>query len=362
MHVAELIRYFHLTHDVHVATGEEGFVTDVAKACGVPVRIIPHLEPELSPRMLGNDLRALREIWQWLGDVKPSIVHAHSSKAGGLGRYAAFFRGVPSVFTAHGWGFTDGVPTGQKLVMLPAEWLAARITDTVITVSHADFDMAAHYRVRPRRRTVTIHNGLPDCGAVPAEGPSESCVRIVCVARFSAQKDHTLLVRALQRVEGDWTLTFVGEGPLQAEVQALVRKVGLADRVEFLGARDDVDEIMARSDVFVLPSNWEGLPLTVLEAMRAGLPVIASDVGGVGEALVDDVTGYLVQRQDVEAFSHAVQRLVSDQALREKLGECGRERFLSGFLDTQMVAEVQKVYAEIAQQPVSNPGLSVSRS
>lgn len=347
MHVAELIRSFHLTTDLYVATGEEGYVTDVARACGVPVVIIPHLTPELSPRMAWNDLRALWEIWRWLGKVKPSIVHAHSSKAGGLGRYAAFLRRIPSVFTAHGWGFTEGVPRGQKLVMLPAEWLAARFTDTVITVSRADGELAERYRVRPRRQTVTIHNGLPAGVDVTSEAASTDCVRIVCVARFSAQKNQRLLVQALRKVESPWSLVFVGEGPMEDEVQKLVHELGLSDRVEFLGARDDVGSVLAGSDIFALPSNWEGLPLTILEAMRASLPVIASDVGGVSEVLVNDVTGYLVQRDDVEAFAEALERLVGDQELRDKFGKCGRERFLSDFLDTQMIASVQQVYSSI---------------
>lgn len=362
MHVAELIRHFHLTHDLYVATGDEGYVTDVARACGVPVQIIPHLEPELSPRMVWNDLRAFWEIWRWLGRVNPSILHAHSSKAGGLGRCAAFLRGIPSVFTAHGWGFTAGVPTGQKLVMLPAEWLAARITDTVITVSQVDYDLADHYRVRPRRQTARIHNGLPAKAALDAVVASDGCVRIVCVARFSAQKNQGLLVRALETLEGPWRLTFVGEGPLEAEIKKLVAEVGLGNRVEFLGARDDVESILAESDIFVLPSNWEGLPLTILEAMRASLPVIASDVGGVGEAVVDDVTGYLLQGDDAEALSDALERLIGDKALREKLGVCGRERFLSDFLDTQMVAQVQQVYSEISRQESPKARLSASRS
>ncbi len=345
-HVAALIGYFRHIYDVHLATGDEGYLTEVVGGWGVPVTIIPHLRPELSPFALADDMRAGGEIWRWLGEIRPAILHAHSSKAGGLGRYAARFRGIPTVFTAHGWAFTEGVPRAQKLVMLPAEWCVSRVTDSIITVSQADHDLARRFKLRPRRRLVTIHNGIGQ------DAPSRSLelgstVHLVCVARFSPQKHQSLLVRALAAVAGDWRLTFVGEGPLENDVQQLARENGLGERIEFLGARDDVAEILARSDIFVLPSNWEGFPLTILEAMRAGLPVIASDVGGVREAVADGDTGYLIPRGDARAWSERLSSVIQDSDLRTTLGERARETFLEQFVETKMFARVHKVYSEI---------------
>ena len=128
----------------------------------------------------------------------------------------------------------------------------------------------------------------------------------------------------------------------------MVADRALDGRVEFLGARDDVDSILARSHIFVLPSNWEGFPLTILEAMRAGLPVIASDVGGVREAVVDGVTGYLVPRDDVHALAARLRRLICDHELRAKLGQRARDMFLSEFVDATMFDKVQAVYSALA--------------
>ena len=349
-HVAALLSHFRHHYDVYLATGEEGYLTDLAKEWGVPVTILPHMRPELSPRMVVNDLRAFWEIWRWLGSIRPAILHAHSSKAGGLGRCAALLRRVSTVFTAHGWAFTEGVPFAQKMVMLPAEWLAARVTDAIITVSLADYDLATRYRVRARGRIVSIHNGINQ--DAPLSVPdADGTVRLVCVARFSPQKSQALLVRALEGVDEPWHLTFIGDGPLEDEVRRMVADRGLNGRVDFLGARDDVDSILARSHIFVLPSNWEGFPLTILEAMRAGLPVIASDVGGVREAVVDGATGYLIPRGDVHALAERLRRLISDNGLRTMLGKRARDVFLSEFVEEKMFAEVQAVYSPLAKTP-----------
>ena len=265
VHVLALLDHFRERYDVHLATGEEGFLTDAVRKLGLPVTVLPHLHRELSP---WNDLRAVGEIWRWLGSIRPALLHAHSSKAGMLARPAAFLRGVPVVFTAHGWAFAEGTPAVQRLVGIPTEWVAARLTDTIITVSEADRELARRYGMRPRRRLSVIHNGISAEGAVSPADPG-GVVHLVCVARFSHQKDQALLVRALEGVGGSWRLSFVGDGPLEAEVRALAGRSGLDDRVEFLGARDDVGEILARSQIFVLSSNWEGFPITILEASRS---------------------------------------------------------------------------------------------
>lgn len=349
-HVAALMAHFRQHYDVYLATGEEGYLTDLARGWGVQVNVLKHLRPELSPRMIVHDVRAFLEVWRWLGSIRPAILHVHSSKAGGLGRCAAVLRRIPTVFTAHGWGFTQGVPLGQKLVMLPAEWVAARFTDAIITVSQADHDLAIRHGVRPRGRMVTIHNGITRDAPLSPSG-SNGKVHLVCVARFSPQKSQALLVRALDGIDEPWHLTFVGEGPLEDEVRRLVADRGLDGRVDFLGARDDVDSILARSHIFVLPSNWEGFPLTILEAMRAGLPVIASDVGGVREAVVDGVTGYLIPRDDVQALASRLRSLINDDGLRATLGKRARDVFLDEFVEGKMFAEVQAVYSALDGAP-----------
>ena len=126
---------------------------------------------------------------------------------------------------------------------------------------------------------------------------------LTMVARFEPQKDHPSLLKALARLRNHaWRLELIGEGPLLERTRDLARSLGIADRVEFLGQRSDVAERLATSQVYVLSSNWEGFPRSILEAMRAGLPVVASDVAGVSEAVVDGVTGYVVPRGETEPW------------------------------------------------------------
>ncbi|MGI9604620.1 MAG: glycosyltransferase family 4 protein [Acidimicrobiales bacterium] len=359
-HVAALIDHFRGLYDVVLATGEEGYLTEFARDHDVPVTIIPSLHPDLSPFGFADDVRAFRELRSWLRDVRPTVLHTHSTKAGGIGRLAAFSVGVPTVFTAHGWGFTDGVPRQRKLLALPFECVAARVTGAIITVSQADLDLANKYRIRARQKTVRIVNGLPRHGAAASPGCSGT-VEIVCVARFSRQKDQDLLIRALRGVEGPWRLRLVGDGPLASSVRDLVSESGLDDRVEFLGDREDVEAILAHSDLFVLPSNWEGLPLAILEAMRAGLPVVASDVGGVSEAVADGETGLLVPRGNAEDLRTALDTLVADPDRRALFGANGRARFLRSFVDTGMFEGVDQVYIDLRDRRTSRRESVISR-
>jgi glycosyltransferase involved in cell wall biosynthesis len=286
------------------------------------------------------------EVGALLKRLRPHLVHAHSSKAGFLGRLAARALGVKSVYTAHGWAFTEGVPEGRRRLALAMERFAGRLGDRVIAVSHHDRDLALRHRVVPSERLKVIWNGVPD---TPLRArPEAHPPRLVMVARFAPQKDHALLLRALAGLkELPWTLDLVGEGPLLPQARALAQALGLAERVRFLGARRDVAEVLAGAQVFALATRWEGLPLSVLEAMRSGLPVVATDVGGVKEAVVEGETGFLVGRGDEAGFRERLARLLQNPRLRASLGEVGRKRYEEAFTLERMLRETWRLYEEI---------------
>ena len=134
---------------------------------------------------------------------------------------------------------------------------------------------------------------------------------------------------------------------MRSSIKRSIYSLGLSNRVFLLGERNDVPSILASSDVFVLPSNWEGLPYTVIEAMMAGLPVVATSVGGVPELVEDGVTGFLVPRSDPEALAEALQRLIDDPELRERMGKAGRQKAMCEFTLDRMLRETEKVYEEV---------------
>jgi glycosyltransferase involved in cell wall biosynthesis len=199
---------------------------------------------------------------------------------------------------------------------------------------------------------VVIPNGVPDVPPALRADPRREPPRLTMVARFEPQKDHAGLLRALARLSRlPWTADLVGDGPGQAEARSLARALGLQDRVTFLGARTDVPELLADAQLAVLTTRWESLPLAVLEAMRAGLPVLASEVGGVGEAVTHGRNGLLVAPGDDVGLVAALRALLTDAELRARLGEAGRRRYLGAFTHARMLDQVETLYRRTAGHP-----------
>lgn len=340
-HVLELLDgLLNAGHEPLLAAGDEGWLTERAVVRGITVTIIPDLIHPIRP---AQDMKAITQVRDWLAAESPDLLHAHSSKAGLVGRIAAFISGVPSVFTAHGWAFTGGASLARKLVAIPSEWVAARTGGDIICVSNYDRDLARHYRIAPDARLHTVWNGIDDVAerAIPGER-SEPVVTMV--ARFAAPKDHATLLTAMSMLGAlPWRLRLVGDGPMLVEAQGLAASLGVASRVEFLGARSDVASLLASSDIFVLASRFEGLPISILEAMRAGLPVVASDVGGVPE-LVDSQSGIRVPVSDSPALASALAGLLSDPEGRVRMGDNGRTRYEKDFRASAMIEKTLSIY------------------
>ncbi len=328
-----------------VITGGEGPFTAWLRDNGIPTRVLRNLVLPINP---ARDLKALWQIRGALRELRPDLVSTHSSKAGVLGRVAARSLGLPTLFTAHGWSFTTGVPSVQAACYRGIERLAAPLADRIITVSEFDRQLALNTGVARADRLVTIHNGMPDIPAALRADPGRSPVRLVMVARFEGQKDHGTLLRALAELTRyQWHLDLVGHGPLSPGAEGLVRDLGLADRVTFWGQRLDVDARLAAAQLCLLITNWEGFPRSILEAMRAGLPVVASDVGGIGESVKDGETGFLVPRGDVGTLRQRVELLLADPTLRVRLGANGRRSYEARFTLGHTVERTLAVYREL---------------
>ena len=348
VHVRDLAReMLERGHEATVLVGGEGIFLDQLDGRGIPHRRIPHLVGH--PFHLWTWPPAFLEFRRALADFGPDLVSGHSSNAGFLGRLAAASLGVPRIFTAHGWSFTEGVASWKRPIFLAGEKAVAPVTDRIITVSDFDRELALRHRVAPPERIVTIPYGMPDVDEQLRADPSVRPPRLIMVARFETQKDHATVFEALAGLtDRPWTLDLVGEGPLQPQMEERARDLGIEDRVRFLGHRDDVAELLARSQLFVLASWWEGLPLSILEAMRAGLPVVATDVTGVAEGVADGETGRVVPPGDAGALARAADRLLADPELRERMGRAGRERYEERFTFRRMFEETLEVYRRVA--------------
>jgi glycosyltransferase involved in cell wall biosynthesis len=193
-----------------------------------------------------------------------------------------------------------------------------------------------------------VHNGVRDIAPDLRAGPGRSPVRICSVARLEAPKDHATLLQALAGLRSEaWELDLVGDGPLESSLRRQAAALGIAGRVRFLGYQPDPASVLAGAQLFVLSSRSEAFPRSVLEAMRAGLPVVASAVGGVGEAVIDGVTGLLVPPGSPEALSAAIGELIRSAPRRQQLGAVARRTFEERFRVECMVEKTEAIYATV---------------
>lgn len=331
-------------HDVLVVTGAPGALTAMLAERGIPTIACPHLQRSLHPV---RDVRAIRALGRIIRDFGPDLVSAHSSKAGTVARIASRLNGVPCVFTAHGWAFAEGVREPGRTLWRVIERATERLATRIICVSRFDRELAIRSGFDPAR-LVTIHNGIGVAPAAPTRREAQAGpVRIAMVARFFPQKDHRSLIQAIQAIP-ECVLDLVGDGPLQAAMEAYATEIGVRNRVHFHGYRSDVSDILAQASIFALTSHHEGFPLTTLEAMRAGLPAIVSDVGGAGEAVTDGVTGYLTPRGDVAAIRSRLRLLLDQPSLRRQMGESARTSYARSFTFDRMYEATLAVYREAA--------------
>ncbi len=327
---------------VTVLAGGGGILFEQLAKIGVPCRKLKHL---MHPISLLQDLAAYREIKQALRELQPDLLTTHSNKAGLLGRLAARSLSIPVVHTSHGFLFSGkpGSPSGRFYRLI--EKLASKWSNRVIAVCESEFKIAEQFKVIPPQKMVVVHNGLPDLEPLPIAKPDADPPHLIMVARFAAPKDHQTLVKALDLLkERPWSLTLVGDGEGRREVEQLAFKLGIRERINFLGVREDVQALLSASQIFVLSTQREGFPLSVLEAMRAGLPVVASNVGGISEAVETGTTGLLFPTGNVEALQQHLAALINNRTLRLKMGQAGRRRFLENFTLDQMVEKTSAIY------------------
>jgi len=307
--------------DVVVAAYGPGPLREVVQRAGATFVPLRNMRREVGLR----DLLALAELVVLMRRQRPDIVHASSSKAGVLGRLAGWLARIPiRIFTVHGWAFSAHAGARSRVYAL-AERLVRPLTTLTICVSESERDAGIAARTCDAERSAVIRTGI-DLASFATARPLDETPRIVGVGRLREPKDPLTLVRALALLRGPFQATLVGSGPDEPEVEEEVRRMGLAASVLLAGERDDVPELLASSSVFVLSSRSEALPVSVLEAIAAGLPVVATRVGGVPELVVDGETGFLVPPADPAALAAALQRLLDEPELRARLGAAGRVR------------------------------------
>lgn len=314
---------------------------------GLPNVGVHHLKGR-HPRPHLRDALDLPQMLRLVGSA--DIVHAHSSKAGFLVRLAATMRRRRSrtIFTPHAWSFwaATGVE-GRAYSAL--ERIAARWCRTIVAVSESERTTGIAAKIGRREQYRVIVNGIDP---TPYAGePSPVPGRIVMVGRLSRQKRPDIAIRALAALlptHPETRLDIVGDGPLRGQTEALLTELGVADSVRLLGDRSDVPDLLAQASCFLLTSDYEGCPLAVLEAMAAGLPVVATDIGGIRELVVAGETGLLAEARRPDLFAAALAELLTNGDRARAMGAAGRRLLLERFSSERMVAETEALYREVA--------------
>lgn len=306
-----------------------------------------------------NDLKSLWKLYSLMKKKSFHIVHCHSSKAGILGRLAAWMAGVPKIyFTAHGWGINEYQGWSVRFFYTWVERLAGAVSTKVICVSESDLLKGRDLRLVADDKLSVIYNGLPEPqkrkGALRKElNIGKEDIVIGTVARLAPQKAPLFLLELADRMitnpdsgSGKDGLYFViiGDGPLRSECEGFINRKGLSKRVFLLGAREEAAELLSDFDVFVLFSRWEGLPLTIIEAMQVGCPVVANAVGGVGELVLDQKAGYLINGLDGSEAEKTLWDLVIDRDKRLSMGKAGQQRAAKLFDIKEMVEKYKELY------------------
>jgi glycosyltransferase involved in cell wall biosynthesis len=346
--VAQLLPELADAFEVTVAAHGPGPLRGAAAEAGVSWVELRNVRRRIGPR----DVLGLLELIRLIRRLRPDIVHAHSSKAGVLARVAAALCRVRAVvFTAHGWAFK--AESGLKSrVYLKADRAVARVTSTIVCVSETERREGLAARTCDERRTVVIRNGVDTALFAPRVHRETSRPRIVSVGRLKAPKDFPTLLEALALLENlRFEAIIAGVGPERSALEAAIGRLGLIGAVDLVGERDDIPELLAEADCFVLSSTSEGLPISVLEAMAAGVPVVASDVGGVHELVTDGSTGYLVPPRDPAALAQALRQVLGSVDLRARLGKKGREEVEQRFTVSRVRREHLKLYRDALGTP-----------
>jgi glycosyltransferase involved in cell wall biosynthesis len=331
-------------HEV-IGVCADGPFLEKPRAEGFRIEVL-NLERSVSPIA---HWRAFRELVRLFRIERPDLVHAHMPISGFLARMAAWWADVPRVaYTGHGFWFNFPGFWPRRAVGFAMEWLAGRVTDMFFTVSEAEARDAR--RLHIHRSAVAIGNGRDPARYRPNVaarqrlrgelGVRDEQAVVLAVSRLVWHKGYPELAVAMQTVP-DAILWVAGERLLSdrgPDMAALLHDAGLGNRLRLLGYREDVPDLMAAADIFVLPSRFEGLPMSVIEAMLTGLPVIATNVRGPAEQVVPEITGLLVPPGDPPALAAALVRLVADKKLQARLGAAGRERAMQCYDETKVLA------------------------
>lgn len=350
VHLLSLIKYAReKTHEVHLIVGSDGWMKLEAQKLGAKTYINQYVANSFNPI---RALKAILLLRKTINKINPDIVHAHSGAAGFLGRISLLGK-FKTVFTAHGWSFTPGAPALRRIFAVVAEKLSSFFTDKIICVSKFDYNLAKKYAILKEEDLVQIYNAVE----IPTNFIREDKekLEILFIGRLAMPKNLPLFFRAFsdlpKDIQAKANIKIIGDGPLMEECKESAKGFGISSSVSFLGTttRGELGTYLRSADIFVLPTLWEGFPMTILEAMSYGVPVIASSVGGIPE-IVDESVGALVDKNNIKGFTDKLSFLILNKEEREKRGQNARKLIEEKFTLQEMLGKTFALYSDLVSE------------
>lgn len=319
----------------------------------VPTHIIPTLKP--------FDFTKWKIVKRLLQKEKVDLVHAHGTRANSNVLWAARSLGIPVIYTVHGWSFhPDQKPIVRKLRILGEKYLTSK-SDLNISVSASNQQTGKNFI--PSFESIVINNGIDQEKFNPKKphkdirtelGIDQDVLLVLFIARFTSHKQPLTLIEAFARAlssNANMHLLMVGDGDQKNEAITLIDKLRITNKIKLLSFRQDVPDVLAAADIFVLPSLWEGLPIGLLEAMAMGKTIIASDVDGTSEVVQHDRNGWLVETSDlISNLSNALIDLSRDENRRKRFEQKALETVKEKYNAATMTRRIEKIYLDLLEK------------
>ena len=338
----------------------EGDMSYLAEAKDISIEYIPEMGREIG----FNDFVAFFKIFKFLRRIKPDIIHTHAAKAGTLGRLAAIFSGVPTrIHTFHGHIFDGYFNPLKTRFFMTIEKCLSLFTDKIIVVSESVKDEVTNkFRIVPRNKCAVIKLGLDLSEFLDNDGlkgrfrsrlkVDEKTFLVGIIGRLVPIKNHKMFLAAAKRLkelEPSLKIKFVivGDGELNGAITKSVHELGLDDDIVFTGWLKDLSEVYADLDVVALTSLNEGTPVALIEAMASGKPVIATNVGGVKDIVLNGNNGFLIRSDDAGEFADKLALLLKDEGMRLKMGAFGRNFVKTDYSKERLMDDMEKLYKEL---------------
>jgi len=360
--VLDLASHFnnHPDFDVRLVTGPippgRTDVTYLAHELGIKTHIIPSLINHINPVV---NLKGVADIRRIMVQGNYDIVHTHSSVAGVIGRIAAFSAGVPVILHhVHGWGLHARKSKLHQIFYVNLERLCAQFTNQMIVVSRADIQKGLAHRIGREDKYTLIYNGIDlerfrqpvnDTQMHKKLGLDPDCKLVGMIGRLDGQKNPLDFIRAAAIVVSRYPkvqFLIVGDGSLRPECERLIDELNVKEKFFLLGYRNDVPRIISMLTITAMSSLWEGLPIAFLESMSAGKPIVANNVDGASDVVIDGETGFLVTPHQPSEMAERILYLLNNENLCSEMGQVAQQRS-SYFSRQRMVAQVESLYKEL---------------